>query len=123
MKLEILPDIFTVCKVQTLPPQLLTEKFCFIGKTDLELSVVCPVGSAPEEILAREDGWRCFRIAGTLDFSLIGILSRLSGILAREKIGIFAVSTYDTDYILVKEADWNRAIAALAAHGYEITQK
>ncbi len=120
MKVEILPQCFTVCKTQTLSPELIKAPFCFIGKTDQELSVVCPVAWAPGNTLAREDGWRCVRIAGQLEFSLVGILSRLSGILAEEHIGIFAVSTYDTDYILVKEENLSRAAAALTANGYDV---
>ena len=68
----------------------------------------------------RDDGWRGFRIQGVLDFSLIGILSKLSGILAENHIGIFAVSTYNTDYILVKEENFERALEVLASKGYTI---
>ena len=67
---------------------------CFIGKTDEELSLVCKTEDTPANTVERDDGWRGFRIQGTLDFSLIGILSKLSGILADHKIGIFALSTY-----------------------------
>lgn len=68
----------------------------------------------------REDGWKGFRIQGVLDFSLTGILSELSGILAEHKIGIFAVSTFNTDYILVKEEHFDRALHVLALAGYDI---
>ena len=64
--------------------------------------------------------WRGFCIQGVLDFSLIGILSKLSGILAEHKIGIFAVSTYNTDYILVKEENFDRAMEALISEGYKV---
>ena len=94
--------------------------FFFIGRTDEEISLVCPTAEAPARTLAREDGWRGFRIRGTLDLSLVGILSRLSAVLAEAGIGIFAVSTYNTDYILVKEKDLDRALDMLAAAGYEI---
>lgn len=70
--------------------------------------------------LERDDGWRGFRIQGVLDFSLIGILAKLSGILAEHQIGIFAVSTYNTDYILVKEENFERALNVLASEGYTI---
>ena len=66
--------------------------------------------------------WRGFRVQGTLDFSLTGILARLSGILAAREIGIFAVSTYNTDYILVKEENYARALEALAAEGYTVAE-
>ena len=73
--------------------------------------------------MEREDGWRGFRIEGVLDFSLVGILSKLSTILAENQIGIFAVSTFNTDYILVKEENFDRAMDVLAAAGYEVTEE
>ena len=94
--------------------------FYFIAKTDEEISLVCRTEDTPPDTLAREDGWKGFRIQGILDFSLIGILSKLSGILAANQIGIFAVSTYNTDYILVKEENYERALNALAAEGYTV---
>ena len=81
----------------------MNANFYFIGKTDEEVSLVCKTEDAPLNTIERDDGWREFRIQGVLNFSLIGILSKLSGILAEHQIGIFAVSTYNTDYILVKE--------------------
>ena len=74
----------------------------------------------PEQTIAREDGWRGIRIVGKLDFSLVGILSNISGILAKEQIGIFAISTYDTDYILLKGEQLEQAVKALCAHGYTV---
>ena len=68
----------------------------------------------------REDGWKGFYIEGGLDFSLVGILSKLSGILAENGIGIFAVSTYNTDYILVKQENFDRAMKLLADAGYTV---
>ena len=81
---------------------------------------MCRTEDAPQNTLERDDGWRGFRIQGGLDFSLIGIMSKLSGILAEHKIGIFAVSTYNTDYILVKEENFERALDVLASEGYII---
>ena len=99
MELKKIAHKLTVCKVADLSEIDLTAEFYFIGKTD---------------------GWRGFRIQGVLDFSLIGILSELSGILAEHEIGIFAVSTYNTDYILVKEENYERASEALASEGYAV---
>ena len=118
MKLNIIDNKLTVCKVANISAIDLTADFFFIGKTDEELSLVCRTEDTPSETLERDDGWRGFRIQGSLDFSLIGILSKLSGILAEHKIGIFAVSTYNTDYILVKEENFERALEALASNGY-----
>ena len=94
--------------------------FHFIGRTDEELSLVCRTESTPANTIAREDGWRGFRIEGTLDFSLVGILAKLSSVLAENRIGIFAVSTFNTDYILVKQENFDKAMRVLAASGYNI---
>lgn len=120
MELKIMDDVLTVCKVASVFDVDLDKEFYFIGKTDEEFSLVCPTKDAPENTVARDDGWRCFRIQGQLDFSLVGVLSRLSGILAENHIGIFAVSTFNTDYILVKEDNLERAIQTLASAGYDI---
>lgn len=121
MELKKLPYRLSVCKVSDVAAIDLHKDFYFIGKTDEELSLVCRTEDVPERTTARDDGWRGFRIQGVLDFSLIGILSKLSAILAEQQIGIFAVSTYNTDYILVKEENYDRALSALASQGYTVT--
>ena len=120
MELKKIEHRLTVCKVADISVIDVTADFYFIGKTDEELSLVCRTENTPRETIEREDGWRGFRIQGVLDFSLIGILSKISGILAENNIGIFAVSTYNTDYILVKEESFDRALEALASEGYDI---
>ena len=74
----------------------------------------------PDNTIARDDGWKGFRICGVLDFSLIGILARISKILASNQIGIFAISTYNTDYILTKEGDFKKALQVLKNSEYHI---
>ena len=120
MELKKLEYNLTVCKVPDLSKADMAAGFFFIGKTDEEISLVCKTEDTPAETLEREDGWKGFRIQGTLDFSLIGILSRLSGILADHGIGIFAVSTYNTDYILVKEENFERSLEVLISEGYTV---
>ena len=120
MELKKLEHNLTVCKVWDITDIDLTAEFFFIGKTDEELSLVCRTEDTPSGTIERDDGWKGFRIQGTLDFSLIGILSKLSGILADHQIGIFAVSTYNTDYILVKKEHFGRTLEVLAAEGYTI---
>ena len=122
MKLKQLPYNLTVCKTQSISDIDLSSDFFFIGMTDEELSLVCRTEDVPEKTVERDDGWRGFRIEGVLDFSLVGILSKLSTILAENGIGIFAVSTYNTDYILVKAENFERAMAVLAAAGYEVEE-
>ena len=120
MKLKKLNYDLTVCKLSRTADIDLGRDFYFIGKTDEEISLVCKTEDAPQNTLERDDGWKGFYIQGMLDFSLIGILSKISGILAQNKIGIFAVSTFNTDYILVKSENFERAIKALEDEGYEI---
>ena len=120
MELKRIDHKLTVCKVTGVTSINLESDFFFIGKTDEELSLVCKTEDTPRNTVERDDGWRGFRIQGVLDFSLIGILSKLSGILAEYKIGIFAVSTYNTDYILVKEENYERALTVLASEGYTV---
>ena len=122
MELEKLDYELTVCKVADLSDINLSTEFFFIVKTDEELSLVCRTEDAPKATIERDDGWRGFRIEGVLDFSLIGILSKLSSILAENKIGIFAVSTYNTDYILTKAESFDKALDVLAAAGYEVEE-
>ena len=119
MTLEYLPQTFTVAKIphQTPIPE---GEFVFTARTDTEFSLVCPTSSVPEYTIIREDGWRGMRIAGTLELSLIGILAKLSAVLAGAGVGIFAVSTFDTDYIFIKEENLTRAKDALQNAGYGI---
>ena len=97
------------------------SEYCFIGKTDEEKSLVCITDCVPVNAIERDDGWKAFRIQGTLDFSLIGILSNISTILADHEIGIFAIPTFNTDYILTKKENFEKAITALSDAGYEET--
>lgn len=120
MNIKELPYNLTVCKLEKITDMNTVSEFYFIGKTDEELSLVCKTEDAPANTVERDDGWKCFRIEGVLDFSMIGILSKLSGILAENNIGIFAVSTYNTDYILVKEENFEKALTVLKAEGYRI---
>lgn len=120
MKLKIIKHEFSVCKVKSYEKVDLSAEFCFIGKTDEELSLVCLTKNVPDNTTDRDDGWRAFRIEGVLDFSLIGILAKISAVLAENKIGIFAVSTYNTDYILTKAEQFDKATEVLENSGYEI---
>ena len=101
--IEPLDISLSVCKVEDYSGIDISKPFCFTGSTDEEYSLVCPTDMVPGNTTDRDDGWKAFRIVGVLDFSLIGILAKISRILATNEIGIFAVSTYNTDYILTKE--------------------
>ncbi len=120
MELKRIDHDFHVCKVASEKDLTLGKKFYFIGRTDEEISLVCITEDVPEHTTERDDGWKAFRIQGVLDFSLIGILSKISTILADNKIGIFAVSTFNTDYILVKSENYEKALKALSDQGYAV---
>lgn len=120
MKIKVIDKAFTICKISEISSLDLKSEFCFIGKTDEEISLVCLTEDVPCQATEREHGWRGFRIEGVLDFSLVGILAKISKILADCKIGIFAVSTFNTDYIFTKEKDFISAIDALKKQGYII---
>lgn len=119
--IEPLSQEFSICQLQDFSQTDWSDSFCFAGKTDREFSLVCTTEKVPRNAVCREDGWRAFRICGSMDFSLIGILSGISAILAENRIGIFAVSTYDTDYILVKQENFQRALLALRQNGYPVS--
>ena len=118
--LEPLDVDLSVCKVEDYSGVDISRPYCFTGATDEELSLVCPTELVPDNTTAREDGWKAFRIIGVLDFSLIGILARISKILASNGIGIFAISTFNTDYILMKQENYDAGLKALKNSGYTI---
>lgn len=120
MEIKKIDDDFTVCKVKDYTLVNIEDEYCFIGKTDEENSLVCRTERVPANVTEREDGWKAFRIQGILDFSLIGILSKISTLLAQNNIGIFVVSTYNTDYVLVKKEKFLMALQLLADAGYQV---
>ncbi|WP_373266059.1 ACT domain-containing protein [Hungatella hathewayi] len=120
MEIKRIEYNFSVCKVADYSLVELDSEYSFIGKTDEERSLVCMTEDVPLNVTERDDGWRAFRIQGVLDFSLIGILSEISGILAENKIGIFAISTFNTDYVLTKKENYQRALDVLDRAGYKI---
>lgn len=122
MEIKKINKNFSVCKVENIEKIDFNDEYCFIGKTDEEISIVCSTEKVPNKTIEREDNWKAFRIQGILDFSLIGILSKISTILANNEIGIFAISTFNTDYILVKEDNFEKALKVLSENGYKIVE-
>ena len=120
MQIKRISNDFSVCKVTDYSLVDLTAEYCFTGKTDEENSLVCVTDNVPQNTTQREDGWKAFRIQGILDFSPIGILSEICRILAENKISVFVISTYNTDYILTKEQNYQKALAILEKTGYKI---
>ena len=120
MEIKKLDHAFSVCKIKE-PSQIDVDcEYFFLSKTDEECSLVCPTEKVPASVLQREDHWRAFRIQGILDFSLIGILAHIATLLAENQISIFALSTYNTDYILTKSDQFDKALTVLADAGYTV---
>lgn len=120
MEIKLINGLFTVCKIHDQADIQLDSDFVFIGKTDDELSLVCRAENCPASADTAEPGWRLLKITGILDFSLVGILAKITRILADHGVSVFAVSTYNTDYILVKEAQLPAALSALRDGGYSV---
>ena len=113
---------FSICQVEDYSLVNLDSEYSFIAKTEEERSLVCITKEVPSNVIRRDDGWKAFCVQGVLDFSLIGILSKISTILAERGISIFVVSTYNTDYILIKDTNYEKALEVLKYSGYEIVE-
>lgn len=124
MRILVLPEQFCICRLEIqddIPVWAKKSKLFSITKTIDELSIVCEQNDVPAQIKSERD-FRALKVLGPLDFSLTGILSSIAGPLAEVKVSIFAISTYDTDYILVREQDLDKAIVTLKSKGIDILQ-
>lgn len=122
LSLSILPETFAVCQLEPdadIPAWATRGGFFSITRTPEEVSIVCLVDDAPEEVLT-EKAWRGFKVEGPLDFRLTGVLAALATTLADAGVSIFALATYNTDYLLIKEPDMPRAVLALTDEGHQI---
>ncbi len=118
--IQWLSDKFSICKLPDLEEVRQKNQFSFLSITDEEISYVCPTHCVPKVTVSCEDGFRGFRIEGILDFSLIGILAPISVALAEAQIGIFVVSTFNTDYVFVKEENVAKASQILYSKQYRV---
>ena len=120
--LSVHPGSFAICQLMPgapLPPWALDGPFCSVTRTPDELSIVCAESAVPPEAVA-DRGWRLLSVRGRMDLTLVGVLAGLSGTLARAGVSVFAISTYDTDHLLVRAEDLDAATRALAAAGYGV---
>lgn len=121
-RLQIMPQRLAVARLDPaadLPAWLPRDGFLSITRTSDELSIVVDEQALPGRVTA-ETGWRMLKVLGPLDFSLVGVLASLANPLAAAGVSIFAISTYDTDYLLVREAQFPLALAALAEAGFDL---
>jgi hypothetical protein len=124
LRVSVIPGLFAICRLDpdsAVPPGLSAGSLLSVTRTASELSIVCEEQLVPHSIRC-EKGWRCLAVEGPLAFTATGLLASLAGPLAEAEVSIFAVSTFDTDYILVPGEQIARAVEALAAAGHEISQ-
>lgn len=124
LTITVHPERYAICRLEpgaALPVWAVGASFLSVTRTDRELSVVCEDARVPESAHAERDR-RLLQIEGTLAFALIGVLASVAEPLAKAEISVFAVSTYDTDYLLVSEKDLHRATQALDAAGHTVRQ-
>lgn len=119
MKIKLIPGTFAVCRLNELPALNPADDFWFAAQTDEEISLVCRPERVPADAAAEHD-WRALRIEGVLDFSLVGVLAGVTALLAARQISVFVISTFNTDYILVKSPQLTAALAALSEGGWTI---
>jgi uncharacterized protein len=118
--LQLLPEPYAVCKLATLPVLQTENSFVSLSITSEEISFVCPITIIPHNPLSVETGWRTLKILGVLEFSQVGIIAGISLLLADAKISLFVVSTFNTDYILVKEENLVITLTILKEAGYRM---
>ena len=119
---DVRPGEYTVARLPAdapVPAGLLDHELVSVTRTPDELSVVCPSEHAPGTGAA-QPGWRLLTVRGPLEFTLTGIMAALSGELAAAGVSLFALSTYDTDHLLVKSSDLGWAVSALRSSGHEV---
>jgi hypothetical protein len=125
MMLQVLPGEIAVARFDAdapLPAWAASGRLSSVTRTPEELSVVCAADAVPPRVAA-ERGWRALRVAGRLDFAMTGVIASIAAPLADAGVSLFALSTYDTDYVLVRDASLAAAIAALTAAGHEIDRR
>jgi hypothetical protein len=121
--LDVMPGSYSICRLDAtaaVPPWAARSGFASVTRTGNELSIVCAADDVPDAVHAQR-GYRGLAVRGPLDFGLVGIVASLAGALAAAAISIFVVSTHDTDYLFVPEADVDRAVDALRAAGHSVT--
>jgi len=120
VELQKIDRDFTICQAGGLNHIDFTREFVFLSKTDDEISLVCESEYVPSDAVTADPGWKALKICGRLDLEMTGVISKIAGLLAEAGLGIFVVSTYNTDYILLKAANFDRGLQTLARNGYII---
>lgn len=124
LSLALLEGTYAIARLapsDAIPEWAVSGPFHSITRTGAELSIICAAAGVPAEVRAERD-WKCLEVAGPLDFSEVGIMATLSGVLAAADVSVMAVATYDTDYLLVRVGVLERAVAALDSAGHSVAK-
>ncbi len=122
--LRVLAEPLSVCRLEPgvqWPGPVHPTSIFSVTRTPHEVSVVCHASDEPAGAVV-EPGWRCLEVAGPLDFGMVGVMAAITGCLARAAVSVFVLSTYDTDYVLVREQDLKTAVSSLAQDGYHVSE-
>lgn len=120
MELQKIECDFSVCKISDIESINFARDFIFLSRTPEEISLVCETAHIPHNVLVYEPGWRALKVSGMLDFGMVGVIAKISNLLATAGISIFVVSTYNTDYVLVKAENLDLSVKVLADSRYVI---
>ena len=118
MELQRIECSFSICLIESAEHVDLTREFVFLQKTPDELSLVCESSCAPPNAIKVDAGWKALRVSGQLDFNQVGVIARISKVLAGVGISIFVISTFNTDYVLIKAENYEKGIGELVCNGY-----
>jgi hypothetical protein len=122
VRLRTLPDLYAIFRLDpdaAVPDWVYDSPFWSVTRSDSELSIVCAEEDLPDETRA-ERGWSALELVGPLDFTLTGVVASLVSPLADDKVPVFVLSTFETDYLLVRENDLARAVESLRAAGHSV---
>jgi len=120
MKLEILEYEFSVCQIKNTKQVDFSREYVFLSKTADEISLVCETDCVPQNTVAYKHGWKALKVSGVLEFDMVGVIAKISNTLAQIDISIFVISTYNTDYILLKTESFDKGVQALTLNGYVV---
>ena len=120
MELQKIECDFSICKLDSVEQVDFSQEYMFLQKTSDEISFVCESINIPSNAVSVEAGWKAVKVSGILDFGLVGVIAKISNLLADAKIGIFVISTFNTDYIFMKAEEFPKGVQVLEQNGYTI---
>jgi hypothetical protein len=120
--LEVVSGRYAVCQLDAVAevPGWVSGAVTSVTRTPAELSIICSEECVPRDVRS-ESGWRCLRVVGPLEFSMVGVIASLTGVLADAGVSVFVVSTFDTDCLLVKQAHLEMAVKSLTSAGHSVS--